>query len=77
MTPWTVACQAPLSIGFFRQEYWRELPFLSPWDLLDPGIETRSLAFHVGSLLTELSLGSSIFRLHESKFRVQLLGFIW
>ena len=30
MTPWTVACQAPLSIGFFRQEYWSGLPFPSP-----------------------------------------------
>ena len=29
-TPWTVACQAPLSIGFSRQEYWSRLPFLSP-----------------------------------------------
>ena len=77
VTPWTVACQAPLSIGFFRQEYWRELPFPSPWDLPDPGIETRSLGFLAGSLLTELSLGSSIFRLHESKCRVQLSGFIW
>ena len=30
MTPWTVACQAPLSMGFFRQEYWNGLPFPSP-----------------------------------------------
>ena len=29
-TPWTVVCQAPLSMGFFRQEYWSGLPFLSP-----------------------------------------------
>ena len=39
MTPWTVACQAPLSMGFFRQEYWTGLPFPSPGDLSDPGIE--------------------------------------
>ena len=39
VTPWTVACQAPLSIGFSRQEYWRGLPFLSPEDLSNPGIE--------------------------------------
>ena len=35
-TPWTVACQAPLSMGFCRQEYWRGLPFPSPADLPDP-----------------------------------------
>ena len=38
VTPWTVACQAPLSMGFSRQEYWSELPFPSPEDLPDPGI---------------------------------------
>ena len=35
-TLWTVACQAPLSMGFSRQEYWRELPFPSPGDLPSP-----------------------------------------
>ena len=44
-TPWTVACQAPLSMGFPRQEYWSGLPFLSPGDLPDPGIEPVSHAF--------------------------------
>ena len=39
MTPWTVARQAPLSMGFSRQEYWSELPFSSPGDLPNPGIE--------------------------------------
>ena len=43
-TPWTVAYQAPLSMEFSRQEYWRGLPFLSPGDLPDPGIEQVSLA---------------------------------
>ena len=38
-TPWTVARQAPLSMGFSRQEYWSRLPFLPPGDLPDPGIE--------------------------------------
>ena len=38
-TPWTVACQAPLSKGFSRQEYWSELPCLPPGDLPHPGIE--------------------------------------
>ena len=39
----TVACQAPLSLGFSRQEYWSGLPFPSPGDLPDPGIELVSL----------------------------------
>ena len=43
MTPWTIALQAPLSMGFSRQEYWSELLFPSPGDLLDPGIELVSL----------------------------------
>ena len=41
-TPGTVAYQAPLSIGFSRQEYWSGLPFPSPGDLPDPGIEPGS-----------------------------------
>ena len=41
-TPWTVAHQAPLCMGFSRQEHWSGLPFLSPGDLPDPGIERRS-----------------------------------
>ena len=40
--PWTVGHQAPLSMGFSRQEYWSGLPFPSPGDLLDPGMESRS-----------------------------------
>ena len=44
VTPWTVACQAPLSMGFSRQEYWSGLPFPPPGDLPDPGIEPVSPA---------------------------------
>ena len=51
-TPWTIACQAPLSMGFSRQEYWSGLPFPSPGDLPDPGIEPGSPALHADSLLT-------------------------
>ena len=40
--PWTVAYQAPPSVGFSRQEHWSGLPFPSPEDLPDPGIEPRS-----------------------------------
>ena len=42
MTPWTVAHQAPLSMGFCRQEYWSQLPFSSPGDIPKPGIESMS-----------------------------------
>ena len=53
-TSWIVACQAPPSMGFSRQEYWSGLPFPSPRDLSDPGIEPWSPALEAGSLLTEL-----------------------
>ena len=52
-TPWTVAHQAPLSLGFSRQEYWSGSPFPSPGDLPDPGIKPGSLALHVDSLLSK------------------------
>ena len=42
-TPWTVACQAPLSMEVFRQEYWSELPLPIPGDLPQPGIKPSSL----------------------------------
>ena len=41
-TLWTVACQAPLSMGFSRQEYWSGFPYSPPGDLPDPGIELMS-----------------------------------
>ena len=53
-TLWTVACQAPLSMGFSRQEYWSGLPFPSPGDLPDPGIEPGSPALQADDLPTEL-----------------------
>ena len=42
VTPWTVARQAPLSVGFSKQEYWSGLPCPPPGDLPNPGIEPRS-----------------------------------
>ena len=42
-TPWTVARQAPLSMGFSRQEYWSGLPCPPPGDLANPGMEPMSL----------------------------------
>ena len=50
VTPWTVACQTPLSMGSSRQEYWSGLPFPPPWDLPDPGIEPESPALQADSL---------------------------
>ena len=47
---WTVARQDPLSMGFPKQEYWSELPFPSPGDLPNSGIEPRSPALQVDSL---------------------------
>ena len=52
-TPWTVAHQAPPSMGFSRQEYWSGLPFPSPGDIPDPGIESRSPILEVDSLTSE------------------------
>ena len=52
-TPWTVAHQAPPSMGFSRQEYWSGLPFSSPGDLPDPGIEPRSPAIQADALTSE------------------------
>ena len=55
VTPWTVARQVPLSMGFSRQEHWSGLPFPSPGDLPDPGVEPRSPALQADSLPSELS----------------------
>ena len=51
--PWTVAYQAPPSMGFSRQEYWSGLPFPSPGDLPDPGIEPGSPALQADVLTSE------------------------
>ena len=52
-TPWTVAYQAAPSMVFSRQEYWSGLPFPSPGDLPDPGIEPRSPALQADALHSE------------------------
>ena len=52
-TPWTVAYQAIPSMGFSRQEYWGGLPFPSPGDLPDPGIEPQCPALQADSLPSE------------------------
>ena len=54
-TPWTIVHQAPLSMGFPRQEYWSGLPFSTPGDLPDPGIKLTSPALAGGFFTTEPS----------------------
>ena len=53
LTSWTVAHQAPLSMGFSRQEYWSGLPFPSSGDLPNPGVELWSLALQADTLPSE------------------------
>ena len=55
VTPWTVARQAPPSMGFSRQEYWSGLPLPSPRDLHHPGIEASSPTLQTDSLPSELT----------------------
>ena len=62
-TPCSLAHQTPLSMGFLRQEYWSGLPFPSPGNLPDPGIEPRSL--NCGQILYHLSHQRSSLRLNE------------
>ena len=70
--PWTVACQAPLSMGFSRQEYWSGLSFPSPGDLPDPGTEPRSPALQADSLPTELQEKLDGFRADSIIFALKL-----
>ena len=73
-TPWTIACQAPLSMGFSRLEYWSGLPFPSPEDLPDPGIEPGLL--HCKQILYQLSYeGSPQFHNNFFFFILQLSDF--
>ena len=66
-SPWTVARQTPLSMGFSRQEYWSGLPFPSPGDLPDSGIEPRSPASQADSLPIELG-GKPFLHLYFTMF---------
>ena len=71
-TPWTVAYQAPPSVGFSRQEYWSGLPLPSPGDLPHPGIEPRSLALQADALPSEPP-GKLIWAIGKS----QILSRVW
>ena len=75
-TPWAGARQAPLSVGFSRQEYWSGLPFPPPGDLPDPRIKPGSPALQADSLPTELS-GNRLDRKGLfQKGQLVLLGFL-
>ena len=67
LTPWTAACQVPLSMEFSRQEYWSGLPFPSLGDLPDLGIEPRSPALQADSLPSEPSGKPSNHYMNDSK----------
>ena len=60
VAPWTVACQSPLSIEFSRQEYWSGLPFPSPGDIPDTGIDPGSPALQADSLLSKPPIKSYV-----------------
>ena len=60
VTPWTVAHQVPLSMGFSRQEYWSGLPFPSPGDLPNLGIEPGSPALQADASPSELSVSTMV-----------------
>ena len=62
-TPWTVACQAPLSMEFSRQEYWSRLPFPSPGDLSHPGLLLRPRKFCIWPALILVRIKSKLFSL--------------
>ena len=72
-TPWTVTCQAPLSMGFFRQEYWNGLPFPSPGNLPDAGIEPISPVL-VGGFFTTEPLGKPTYTRYLAQNRFSILA---
>ena len=73
MTPGTVACQAPLSMGFSRQEYWSGLPCPPPGDLPNPGIEPGSLALHADSLPSKSPGSIFLYKYHGDHERETFL----
>ena len=84
VTPWTVAYQAPPSMGFSRQEYWNGVPFPSPGDLPDPGIEPWSPAFQADTLTSEPSgklwrkvYSNTLFIFFVFSFEFLLLLLLW
>ena len=78
VTPWTVAHQAPPSMGFSRQECWSGLPFPSPGDLPNPGIKPGSPALKADSLPAELP-GKPIMKCYSAIKKNEILPFatVW
>ena len=72
VTPWTVAYQSSLSVGFFREEYRCGLPFPPPGDLPDPGTESASPAL-AGGLFTTEPNGKPFLSLYLSLYFLELL----
>ena len=75
LTPWTVAHQAPLSMGFLRQEYWSGLPFPSSGDLPNPGIEPISPALAGAFFTTEPPGNPMIYEIEKCYLKYLHLGF--
>ena len=73
-TLWTVAHQAPQSMRFSRQEYWSGLPFPSPGDLSNPGIEPRSPALQADALTSELPVAKILPEHKPSFFQCFIVG---
>ena len=76
VTPWTVAYHAPPAVGFSRQEYWSGLPFPSPGDLSNPGIEPRSPVLQADALPSEPP-GKLPVVLKRALLLYSLWSFIW
>ena len=75
MTPWTVAHQAPLSMGYSRQEYWSGLPFPSPGHLTDPGIKSWSPTLQADSLPMEPPGKPDILYVLPPSFALMIIDF--
>ena len=73
--PWTAACQAPLSMGFSRQAFWRGLPCPPPGDLPSPGIESGSPALQADSLPSE-PLGKPVVGIKETAKGLSAFGIL-
>ena len=66
-TPWTIARQAPLSMGFSRQDYWSELTFPFPGDIPNPGIKPGSPVLQAHTLPSELYVFITVFECNKLK----------
>ena len=74
VTPWTVASQAPPAMGFSRQECWSGLPFPSPGDLPNPGIEPGSPALQADTVPSEPPGKPILVKILKLKTELRLLG---